>query len=190
MKNPLIIIIGGLLLVIFIMQVVMFYRIHEKLDQRFALENQLNLSSHQGSNTWEEDANNWNPYQELLQMRNRMEQIFNKSMSKFHNNSNITPLTQIAAIDFKDEKDRYVVTLEVPGADESAIDVALNGRKLNISIKVEGESEQSESDNSSQLLEEFKGEFYRSLTLPGEVNKEKMKTVYNKGILTIILPKK
>ncbi len=185
MKNPLIIIIGGLLLVIFITQVVMFYTIHEKLDQRFALEKELNLSSHQGSNTWEEDANNWNPYQELLQMRNRMEQIFNESISKFHNNSNATPLPQIAAIDFKDEVDRYVVTVDVPGADESAIDVALNGRKLNISIKVEGES-----DNSSQLLEEFKGEFYRSLTLPGEVNKEKMKTVYNKGILTIILPKK
>lgn len=184
MKNPLVII-GGLLLVIFIMQVVMFYRIHEKLDQRIGLEKEMNLSSHQGSNSWVQEPNNWNPYQELLQMRNRMEQIFDNSITQFHKNSTVTPFTQIAAFDFKDEEDRYVVTLDVPGADESAIDVTLNDRKLNIAIKVEGKSE----NTSSQLPEEFKGEFYRSLTLPGEVNKEKMKTVYNQGVLTITLPK-
>ena len=44
MKNSVVIIIGVLLLFAFGMQVFMFYRIHEKLDQRFALEKNLNLS--------------------------------------------------------------------------------------------------------------------------------------------------
>ena len=92
-----------LLLFIFSMQVVMLYDIHEKLDQGFMKEKELDLSSHQGSNTWMESDDNWNPYQELLQVRDRMEQILNDSISRLHHNSNTTPFTQIAAIDFKNE---------------------------------------------------------------------------------------
>ena len=184
MKNS-VLIIGGLLLIMFILQVVMFYKIHETLNQRFALEKELNLSSHQGSNSWVEDTNNWNPYQELLQLRNRMERIINESISKFHNNAKSHPLTQLAVIDFKNEADRYVVSLDVPGSDKSAIDVVLDGRKLDISIKLK-----EESDTHSPLSEEFKAEFHRSLILPGEVNKEQIQSIYNHGILTIILPKK
>ena len=58
MKNSVVIIIAALLLFAFGMQVFMFYRIHEKLDQRFALEKNLNLSSHQGSDTWIQDSDN------------------------------------------------------------------------------------------------------------------------------------
>ena len=84
MKNSAVIIIGALLLFAFGMQVFMFYRIHEKLDQRFALEKNLNLSSRQGSDTWIQDSDNRNPYEELLQMRNQMEHLFNDSMSRLH----------------------------------------------------------------------------------------------------------
>jgi len=189
MKNPILITLGVLLLFVFSLQVVMLYEIHEKLDQEFMKEKELDLSSHQGSNTWVESDDNWNPYQELLQVRNRMEQILNDSISRLHHNSNTTPFTHIAAIDFKNEVDRYVVTLDVPGADESALNVTLNGRILTVTIKIEGGKDQSKNGNTLHLHEQFKGEFYRTLTLPGEVNKEKMKTSYNNGILTITLPK-
>ena len=198
MKNSVVIIIGVLLLFAFGMQVFMFYRIHEKLDQRFALEKNLNLSSRQGSDTWIQDSDNWNPYEELLQMRNQMEQLFNDSMSRLHKDFTTDSFTKMPAIDLKDEKDRYVVTADIPGADESSLDVALKGRELTIAIKTENVNEetdagnvkeQTDGNNKYQLRERFSGEFKRSLTLPGAVNQAGMKTKYDKGVLTITLPK-
>jgi HSP20 family molecular chaperone IbpA len=189
MKNSVVIIIAALFLFAFGMQVFMFYRIHEKLDQRYALENKLNLSSHQGSDTWVQDSDNWNPYEELLQMRNQMEQTFNDSFSRFHQNSSAGSITRMPAIDVKDEKDRYVVTADVPGADESSLNVALNGRQLTISIKTESVNEQTDDINKYEHRERFSGEFQRSLTLPGDVNQAGMKTELNDGVLTITLPK-
>ena len=198
MKNSVVIIIGALLLFAFGMQVFMFYRIHEKLDQRFALEKNLNLSSHQGSDTWIQNSDNRNPYEELLQMRNQMEQLFNDSMSRLHKDFATDSFTKMPAIDLKDETDRYVVTADIPGADESSLDVALKGRELTISIKTENVNEETDAgnvkeqtngNNKYQLRERFSGEFKRSLTLPGAVNQAGMKTKYDKGVLTITLPK-
>jgi HSP20 family protein len=180
------------------MQVFMFYRIHEKLDQRFALEKNLNLSSHQGSDTWIQNSDNRNPYEELLQMRNQMEQLFNDSISRLHKDFATDSFTKMPAIDLKDETDRYVVTADIPGADESSLDVAFKGRELTISIKTENVNEETDAGNVKeqtngntkyQLRERFSGEFKRSLTLPGDVNQAGMKTKYDKGVLTITLPK-
>jgi HSP20 family protein len=198
MKNSVVIIIAALLLFAFGMQVFMFYRIHEKLDQRFALEKNLNLSSHQGSDTWIQNSDNRNPYEELLQMRNQMEQLFNDSISRLHKDFATDSFTKMPAIDLKDETDRYVVTADIPGADESSLDVAFKGRALTISIKTENVNEETDAGNVKeqtngntkyQLRERFSGEFKRSLTLPGDVNQAGMKTKYDKGVLTITLPK-
>ncbi len=199
MKNSAVIIIGALLLFAFGMQVFMFYRIHEKLDQRFALEKNLNLSSRQGSETWIQDSDNRNPYEELLRMRNQMEQLFNDSMSRLHKDFATDSYTKNPAVDLEDETDRYVVTADIPGADESSLKVALNGRELTIAIKTgnvnneeanaEEVKEVTDGNKKYQLRERFSGEFKRSLTLPGDVNQAGMKTKYDKGVLTITLPK-
>ncbi len=189
MKNSVLIGIGTVLLFVFGMQVFMFYRIHEKLDQRYALEKNLNLSSHQGSDTWIQDAENWNPYQELFQMRDKMEQLFDNSMSRFHKNSITDSMIKMPAINLKNETDRYVVTADVPGADESSLGVVLDGRQLTISIKTESAKEQTSDNDKYQHRERFSGEFQRSLTLPGDVNQDAMKTKYSNGVLTITLPK-
>jgi len=110
-----------------------------------------------------------------------MEQLFNNSLTRFHKNS--------TAIDLKDETDRYVIKTDVPGADESTLDVTLNGRQLTISIKTESETKQQDDNNNYQRNERFNGEFQRSLPLPGDVNKDGIKTEYNNGVLIITLPK-
>jgi len=189
MKNYSIIIIGLLLLFVFAMQGLMFYRIDEKLDQRYALDKDLNLSSHQGLEAWIQDPANSNSYQDLARMRNQIQQLFNDLLSRFQKNSAADALPQIPAIDLKEEQDRYVVTADVPGADESSLKVRLNGRQLTIAIKTESENVETDGNNKYQRRERFIGEFQRSLTLPGDVKKGAMKTEYDNGVLTVILPK-
>ena len=69
------------------------------------------------------------------------------------------------------------------------LDVELDGRQLTISIKTESLREQTDNNNMYQRRERFSGEFQRSLTLPGDVDKDTIKTEYNNGVLTITLPK-
>jgi HSP20 family protein len=188
MKNSVVITLGALLLFVLAMQAFTFYRFHEQLEQRFALEDNINLSSHEGSDTWIQASNNWNPYDELFHMRNQVQQLFNDSIARFNKNSTAHSFTQMPAIDIKGEKDRYIFTADVPGADESSLAVALNGRQLSISIKTESVNG-TEDNNKYERRERFSGEFQRSITLPGDVNQVGMKTEYNKGVLTIIIPK-
>jgi len=92
-------------------------------------------------------------------MRNQMEQIFNDSVSRFHKNSTTDFITRMPAVDIKDEKDQYVVTADVPGANESSLDVALKGRQLSISIKTESVNEKTNDNNNmnsaNDLAENF-----------------------------------
>ncbi|MGR9046014.1 MAG: hypothetical protein ACU83N_12000, partial [Gammaproteobacteria bacterium] len=76
----------------------MFYRIHQLIDQRFGLENNLSVSSRQGSDTWIQDSYQWDPYQALLQMRDQMERLLNDSFhgsgvfTNRHGNHRFSPL--------------------------------------------------------------------------------------------------
>lgn len=189
MRNTALVIIGIVLFIAFGIQVLMFYRIHEKLDQQFSIEKSLDLSSHQGSDTWFQDNEKQDPYRELFHLRNQMEKIFDASISRLQKNPSSDTLTQTPAIDLIDEANRYVVKVDVPGADESTLNVALDARQLTISIKTENLREQPEDNNKYQRRERFSGEFLRSITLPGDVDQKGIKTEYSNGVLTIILPK-
>lgn len=189
MKNFTVIIIGVILIFLFSMQVIMFYRIHERIDQQFTTEKNLDLSSHQGASDWLQKSDNWTPFQELLKIQNQIEQLFNASFSRLKNDATADMPSTIPALDLKEETDRYVVTIDVPGADESSLNVELNGRQLTISVS--NESEQKQTGNNGKFIrhERYQGQYTRTLTLPGDVDPASMKTEYGNGVVTITLAK-
>ena len=132
----------------------------------------------------------WNPYAEMQHMQDEMEQIFENSFSRFHMKSPLGSLSKSPDMDLQEKPDRYIVTLNVPGADESSMDVKLEDRVLRISIKTEQAKEEAD-DKSGQYRyrERFAGQFERALTLPGPADAAKMSTEYRNGILTITIPK-
>jgi HSP20 family protein len=134
----------------------------------------------------------WNPYAELQHMQNEMEQMFGDSFSRFHMHTPIGDLSKSPAVDLQVMPDQYVVTVNVPGADESTMNVTLEDeRLLHISVKTEQASEKTdEKNNEYQYRERFMGEFHRLLTLPGAADASKLKTDYRNGVLTITVPKK
>ena len=105
-------------------------------------------------------------------------------------NSGAGSLTKIPALDLKEEADRYIVSLNLPGADASSLDVKLEGRQLLISVKTESSNEQKGGgDNQYHRRERLVGTFQRSLTLPGPVKESAMTTDYRNGVLTVNIPK-
>jgi len=91
------------------------------------------------------------------------------------------------AVNLYDDKEALTVQAELPGMKKDEIQINLQDGFLTISgeRKQEEKYENAESYRSERLL----GRFHRSISLPSEVDAEKIKASYTDGILTVTLPK-
>jgi len=200
MKNETIAAIAAVLVIILGIQAYTMFRLNDRLNQLSGFYSQTGepqtLSNPPNSNRPKSDDDEffkdrtWNPYAEIQYMQNEMEQMFDDSFSRFHMKTPLGSLSKTPDVDLKEKSDRYIVTVNAPGADESSIDVKLENQVLRISIKTEhAQDETDEKNGQYQYRERFVGQFQRALTLPGPANATKMTTEYHNGVLTITIPK-
>lgn len=201
-KNRIIVVLAAVLVIALGIQSYMMFQLNDRLNQLSGQENQvgslqikipklLNLTFPKPGQDGELFKDHpWNPYEEMQRMQKEMEQLFGDSFSRFHMNTPVGGLSKKPDVDLQEKSDRYVVTVNVPGADESSLSVNLEDRILLISIKTEHAHDQTDEKNGQYTFRErFMGEFHRTLTLPGPANAAKMKTDYHNGVLTITIPK-
>lgn len=202
MKNETIAAIAVVLAIALGIQAYMTFRMNERLNQLTGYENTNIGSKSKIPNIskpipqapgLDEDlfrGRSWNPYEEMQHMQEEMEQMFGESFSRFHMKSPLGSLSKSPEVDLEEKSDHYIVTVNAPGADESSINVKLEGQQLHISIKTEqAKDENSDKDGQYRYRERFVGEFHRVLTLPGAAKSSEMKTAYQNGVLTIKIPK-
>jgi HSP20 family protein len=94
----------------------------------------------------------------------------------------ITPNVDVAETDKE-----IVITAELPGLDEKDLDVTLAGDVL--TIKGEKKAEREQKNGDSYYVERRFGTFSRSLRLPFVADDEKIEAKYDKGVLTVRVPK-
>jgi HSP20 family protein len=90
-------------------------------------------------------------------------------------------------INLSENKDNYYVRAEMPGlkADEISISVANNNLSISGERKIA-----SEGDNVRYHRREREaGTFNRVVTLPGEVDADKVEANHLNGVLTVVIPK-
>jgi HSP20 family protein len=90
-------------------------------------------------------------------------------------------------IDVVDDEKMIKVTAELPGMDENEIELTLTQNTLQISGEKKVESE--DKGQNYYKMERSYGTFRRSISLPCEVDADKVKATFKKGILTVVLPK-
>ena len=90
-------------------------------------------------------------------------------------------------IDVKDEKDKYVIEAELPGAKKEDIKIDIDNGILTLSTKFG--SEQSDEKDNYVYRERRCGSVCRSFSLEN-IDDEKINAKYQDGVLTIELPKK
>ena len=90
-------------------------------------------------------------------------------------------------VDVEDNEKEFVVTAELPGLDDKDFEVTLAGDVL--TIKGEKRSEHEDRNGGSSYVERRFGSFSRSVRLPFEVADEQIDAKYDKGILTVRVPK-
>lgn len=86
----------------------------------------------------------------------------------------------------EDEKE-IKVSAELPGVDEKDIEVSLS--KDSLTIKGEKKEEKEDKGKNYYRMERSYGSFSRTIPLPVEIDADKVKAQFKKGVLTVTLPK-
>ena len=126
------------------------------------------------------------PFNELNRIRNEIYRIFEDPFGFSPAASDLfegwTP-----PLDIYEDKDKITVRAELPGMKKEDIDVSVVGDMLTISgeRREEKEKQQGETYRSERYL----GRFQRSITLPTEVDPNKIQATYKDGLLAIMLNK-
>lgn len=97
-----------------------------------------------------------------------------------------TALRPVIDIDEGDDG-TLTVTAELPGIDEKDIEVQLDDTML--TIRGEKKVEREEDKKNRHVSERSYGAFARSISLPFEADPEKVTARFDKGVLTVTVPR-
>ncbi len=134
----------------------------------------------------------WNPERELLNIEREFNKLFSSFGSHFGLSSNNeesgyenavwTPLTDIA-----EDKDTYIIKLDLPGISKSDVKISFIDGQLNISG--ERKQEKESKDSKYHRVERSFGKYYRSFALPQQIKEDQIDAEFKDGQLTIVVPK-
>jgi HSP20 family protein len=89
------------------------------------------------------------------------------------------------AVDIVEQKDRFVLKADIPGADPQTVNVEFEQGVLTIHA-----GRQTPEHTGDMLWEEYReGDYERSFTVSDDINAEQIKADYADGVLTLTLPK-
>jgi len=128
----------------------------------------------------------YEPAKMVNDMRNLMENLWERT---FDLDSSPTFTGQwLPAIDIKDEKDKFLISADLPGVDPKDIEISFENNVL--TLKGKREKTHEETKGSYYRMERMQGQFYRQFTLPAAVDSTHINAKSKKGVLEVIIPKK
>jgi HSP20 family protein len=127
----------------------------------------------------------WDPYRELSTLQDRVNRLFGSPRREREEEMNLG--AWIPPVDIVEEKDRILLTAELPGFQENDVEVQMEGGVL--TIRGERKSESEKEGRTFHRMERSYGQFVRSFTLPNNVDRDNIKAKFNNGLLEIELPK-
>ncbi len=126
----------------------------------------------------------WDPFKELQALQDRIDKLFEESLR----GRELASTSWTPAVDIYETDDAIVLEAELPGMNEKDIEVKVEDNVL--TIRGERKFEEKRKEENYYRMERFYGAFQRSFTLPPNIETNKIKAEYKKGILKVTMPKK
>jgi HSP20 family protein len=134
------------------------------------------------------DLVRFNPVKEMMSLRDRMNRFFDEPFFSFDRRDHELAMgTWNPAVDMFEKDDKLVIKAELPGVDKK--DVSLDLKDGILTLKGERKLENEVKDGSYYRCEMTYGKFMRSFALPADVDPESINAEFQKGLLTIEVPK-
>lgn len=125
------------------------------------------------------------PFREFMSLRRAMDLALEDVVSDTE--TEWPTRTWRIPVDVSETEDEYMVEASVPGMDIDDLEITFNNNVL--TIKGEFKAEREEKEETYHLRERRYGTFSRSIAMPSDVDAENIQADYEKGILTLHLPK-
>jgi HSP20 family protein len=126
----------------------------------------------------------------FAQFRREIDQMFNGMLGDWSGPMNLLDRrlgSWMPKIEVRETAKEIRVTAELPGMEEKDLEVSFLDRAL--TIKGEKNEEHEEENGDVHRSERQYGIFQRTIPLPAEVDADKVKASFKKGVLKITLPK-
>lgn len=94
----------------------------------------------------------------------------------------------VPRVDVKETENAVVVQAELPGVSEQDVEVEFADGVL--TIRGEKKQEREEKDKGYYVMERRYGTFMRRIAVPIEVDEDRIEAEFDRGVLTVTLPKK
>lgn len=133
----------------------------------------------------------WDPFKELVDFRRRMDRLFHEVSGSLLRSEWEEPTLLrdwVPAVDVYEDADKFQIQAELPGMDMKDIEVQVEGNTL--TLRGERKLEHEDKRENYHRVERVYGAFQRSFSLPSTVDVDKIEATYDRGVLTITLPKK
>jgi len=131
----------------------------------------------------------WDPFRDLMSIQNELNRLFGRTYAGGDGDSGGSTLAGawVPPIDIFETKDTFVVSMELPGIEPDAVDVSVEDSVL--TVKGERRFSSDVDEDSFHRVERRYGQFVRTLSLPATADAEKVVATFDKGVLTIEIPK-
>ena len=129
----------------------------------------------------------WDPFRDLVSIQDRMNRLFEQTLSRSRGEEGVTATTWTPAVDIYETADTILMKAELPGVAREDIQIQIDGNTL--TLKGERRFARDVQEESYLRIERAYGSFHRSFALPATVQQENVRAVLKDGVLELTLPK-
>jgi HSP20 family protein len=126
------------------------------------------------------------PVAEFEQLQDQMGQIINTFLrDPLLGGTGQQAPVWVPAADLEEMDDAYVLEMEVPGVNKEDVNIELRDNE----VRIAGEVKDKERKGMLRRQTRRVGQFEYTITLPGDIDAEKVEAGLHDGVLTVRLPK-
>lgn len=129
----------------------------------------------------------WDPLRDLLSIQDRMNRLFEQTLSRSRAEEGIAPSTWTPAVDIYETPETVVMKAELPGLTREDIEIQIRDNTL--ILRGERRFAKDVEQENYLRIERAYGAFQRSFTLPASIRQEEIRAVFRDGVLELTLPK-
>jgi HSP20 family protein len=133
----------------------------------------------------------WDPFRDLMEIQGELNRLFGRTYGSTEDTGGASTLSTGAwapAVDVYEDKEKVLLHVELPGVEPDDVEVAVEDSTLTIRGQREVASD-LDQDNYRRVERRY-GAFVRAFTLPPIADAERVDASFDKGVLTIEVPKK
>ena len=138
-------------------------------------------------------SKHWNPLDDLLLLQEKMNRLF-EDASERRARGEESDTTESAdwcpAADVYDTGSGYLIAVDLPGVDRSALELELDDEKLVIRGNRTIDAIDKPDNDGSQQTTRPHGRFRKTFVIPGRVAENGIQAEYRNGVLEVTLPKR